>query len=403
MDGNLVEAHACLKRAEVHIRANHSNYECGLYQYELGQILCSEGAFQEAAPHLAQAANQLGQSQQLIETIRAQIALASAYHALGETDKALLALKQALQASSGMERLSPLIAVSLSSEHLLGQLQGDPEVGAQATRLLGLIGQNASRITTLLRRLRDETLTLSFTGPKLVVRALGQMQVWLCQKLLTEWEAQTARDLLFCLLAHPNGLTKDEIGALLWPDCSPGQLKVRFKKNIYRLRRAAGEDSIIFEQERYAFNWRLDYDYDVETFRRKLDQAQSESAPDQRARLWREAVELYGGPYLPDLDGTWVWPERERLWQAYVAATLALASYYLENGQPQLALEHCNKIIHTDPLIEDAHRYAMRVHAATGNRAGVIRQYELCQQTLAEELGAAPSSQTNLLYKTLIK
>jgi DNA-binding SARP family transcriptional activator len=53
--------------------------------------------------------------------------------------------------------------------------------------------------------------------------------------------------------------------------------------------------------------------------------------------------------------------------------------------------------------MEDAHRLAMRIYAAIGNRAAIARQYEYCRQVLFEELNATPSSITQSLFETLMR
>jgi len=45
----------------------------------------------------------------------------------------------------------------------------------------------------------------------------------------------------------------------------------------------------------------------------------------------------------------------------------------------------------------------MKIHAAMGNRAMLVRQYEMLRDALDEELGATPSAQTRKLYDSLIK
>ncbi|MBE0698094.1 MAG: transcriptional regulator, partial [Anaerolineaceae bacterium] len=56
-----------------------------------------------------------------------------------------------------------------------------------------------------------------------------------------------------------------------------------------------------------------------------------------------------------------------------------------------------------DSCNEEAHRIAMRVHGARGNRAMVIKQYEQCSQILEDELGVIPSNLTHKLYESLIQ
>jgi DNA-binding SARP family transcriptional activator len=44
----------------------------------------------------------------------------------------------------------------------------------------------------------------------------------------------------------------------------------------------------------------------------------------------------------------------------------------------------------------------MRVYAALGNRSAIIHQYEHLQHALLDEVGVAPSPQTEILYNQLI-
>ena len=92
-----------------------------------------------------------------------------------------------------------------------------------------------------------------------------------------DWVTLQARDMFFCLIAHPRGLTKEEIGLLLWPDCSTSQLKTRFKNTIHRMRNALPEETITFADDIYRFNRQSDYTYDVEEFLRRVEEAKKAS------------------------------------------------------------------------------------------------------------------------------
>src|SRR6185436_18133138 len=48
-----------------------------------------------------------------------------------------------------------------------------------------------------------------------------------------------------------------------------------------------------------------------------------------------------------------------------------------------------------------AQRYLMQLYAQTGQQAAALRQYQLCRQTLENELGAAPDAQTTMLYERI--
>ena len=51
---------------------------------------------------------------------------------------------------------------------------------------------------------------------------------------------QKPRELIYFLLSHPEGRTKEQIGLALWPEASTAQLRSSFHDTLYRLRRALG-------------------------------------------------------------------------------------------------------------------------------------------------------------------
>ncbi|MEN6523603.1 MAG: bacterial transcriptional activator domain-containing protein, partial [Anaerolineaceae bacterium] len=272
-------------------------------------------------------------------------------------------------------------------------------------RLLELVYEFEEHLPSLRRRLRQKSTSIPFAPAKFSIRALGRMQVKINGKVIgnSAWQTQTARDLFFLLLTHPEGLTKETIGLIFWPDASPDDVRFRFKNTVYRVRKAAGKETISLHDDYYQFNYNLDYEYDVEDFLKKIDAAQSDNTPETKIELLKNAIQQYKGAYLPELEETWVIPEREHLQQLYNEAAIQLAELYTQQGQYQSALDECTKILAEDGSIEAAHRIAMRVHAAMGNSALVARQYERCVQILANEIGVSPSSQTQALYQTLIK
>ncbi len=206
----------------------------------------------------------------------------------------------------------------------------------------------------------------------------------------------------FCFVAHTQGLTKEEIGEIFWPESSPGQLKTRFKNAIYRLRSALSQDVVLFDNDLYRFNRTVDYECDVELFEEAIAAAQTSATPQEKRRELQRAVDLYGGDYLPELNPIWAQLERERLWQLYIDAMLALADLDLAEADAAAALLRCKPLLAVDPCLESAHRMAMRAYAAQSNRADVARQYELCCEALLDEFGISPSPKTEALYDQLM-
>ena len=190
---------------------------------------------------------------------------------------------------------------------------------------------------------------------------------------------------------------------MFWPDITPEDLKYRFKNTIYRLRRAIGKETILFDDELYRFNKSLDYEYDVEAFLREINFAKFAKSKTKKIEHYQNAFQYYKGIYLPDHDDTWVIAERERLSSLHTNVLLDLAESYYEGGTFEMALKYSQQALDKDPCLESAHRIAMRIHAAMGNRANIERQYQNCIQSLWEEIGAPPSEQTQQLHEQLMK
>ena len=76
----------------------------------------------------------------------------------------------------------------------------------------------------------------------------------------------------------------------------------------------------------------------------------------QRIALYRRALALYGGDYLPEnLYQDWVAETRERLQRRYLNAATQVAELLLES-EPQEAIRWCETVLAVDPCWEEAYR-----------------------------------------------
>ena len=216
-----------------------------------------------------------------------------------------------------------------------------------------------------------------------------------------QWKTTSVRELFFYILAASRPLTKEEIGETLWPEVDTAQLKLRFKNDLYRLRRALGKDIILFEDNHYRFNHLLDYEYDVEDFTAQLSKAKTETQIEEKIAHLHTATGLRNGPYLQGVDATWAWPEREHLDKICIDALKQQADLHRQSGNLQVALQACQGILKINPCHEDIHRLAMQLHAEQGNRLDVIWQYQTCRNALRSELEVEPSQETETLYRQL--
>jgi DNA-binding SARP family transcriptional activator len=268
-----------------------------------------------------------------------------------------------------------------------------------------LVGDFEKQVPEIRKNIRRQNTVIQFTSYQLSIRAFGKMQVKVGDHAVSssDWQSQTSRDLFFYILAHPGGVTKEEVGNVFWPESSAEELRIRFKNAIYRLRRAVGNDAVTYTNEIYEFNRAIDFDYDAERFTRELAMAQASNDPDGRIKHLKAAVSTYQGSFLPKIDQTWVFTQRQAYEQQFIDAGLQLATLLLQQGLPGAALQYAKRIIEQDSCNEAAYRLTMQVYAAQGDRSSVKRTFDFCKQTLNNELGVEPGDVTRDLFDSLMR
>lgn len=402
--GHLKHAERLVDVAWQAANKSRSEFQMNLCSLERACIAIQERNFLKAIPELEGSLAYFEKEGHRAESLQAHFYLAAARRALADRQAAVAHMEQVFSASVSDAAKN---CVAVTGRYLRFDLESmciDPEFERPATSILRLVDQFERQIPALRRLLRRQSQTIPLGPPKLAIHTLGRVQVKVNDHVVTnaEWVTMSARDLFLLIAAQPDGISKAEVGNILWPDSSPAELRMRFKNTIYRLRRAVGKEAILFDEDIYRFNHDLDYEEDSESFRREIELAEKAPDPERKAYHYKAAYRLYGGSFLPDLDEDWVYLIREQLQRQYIDMLLKLTYIELDRHQYDEALHYVAVLLKEDHCLEEAHRLGMLVHAATGNRAGIMRQYEECSQALLKEYKTMPSVQTQQLYHTLM-
>ena len=373
-----------------------SAYETGLCHISLGILAGELEDLATARRHLDQAVDcfQAGGFRRDLAVAclhRAQVAFLA-----GERENALADLRSVLELREELGFDQFMVVEGLKFSGLYGYAQEQGLGTHILPQLLERIGAQQVRLAA-----RPEPAVQVQRQQALKICGLGQPRVELAGQGV-QWTTTQSRDLFFCLLQYPQGLRKEEVGAIFWPEHPPHRLDGIFRSTLYRLRRAIFRESVLFEDGLYRFNWDTDYWYDVEAFEQLLDQAEGATDAKQQIALLDEALGLYRDEYLEGVYDDWCVLERERLRERRLDAVESLASLQAGQGNLYRAIEEYQSLVAQDPFRERAHRELMRCHYRLGDRAAAIRQYQSCVQVLRDELGLSPAPETEELYLQII-
>ena len=215
-----------------------------------------------------------------------------------------------------------------------------------------------------------------------------------------DWVYTKTRELLLYLL-HIEAASKEQIGAALWPNASPQQVRQNFRVAIYHLRRAlGGADWITFVGGRYAFNRALGAWHDGAAFADALAQAARD--PARRAEHLQRAADLYAGDLaLEGLESDALLVRREQLRQQALDALLRLGALRLAAAAFPAAADAFRRALALDNYLEAAHRGLLRALALGGDRGAALAHFHELEALLRHDLAAEPDPVTRALANAI--
>jgi predicted ATPase/DNA-binding SARP family transcriptional activator len=246
---------------------------------------------------------------------------------------------------------------------------------------------------------------------RLEISFLGAFQVSKGGKLITRFETAPTRALLIYLVLHPGmSFRRDVLADLLWPEQPRSEALHALRQTLNRLRRAIGsrESNPPFLQiSRQTIQFEPDSDYwlDTDTFTNLVDTMHEhrhrrlEACGTCMQRL-TQATDLYRGDLLSGfyLDSLpfqeWLTMEREHFHRQAMETLYHLADCHNQRGEYRKAQHYARRQLELEPWREEAHRQLMVALSLSGQRSAALAQYEICRQTLAEELGVEPEAET---------
>lgn len=179
--------------------------------------------------------------------------------------------------------------------------------------------------------------------------------------------------LLLAFLALEGPTPRARLAALLWPDVDEARARGNLRQRLLRLKRTTGVDLLVGNPLA------------------RLADGVAHDLADGWELL--QAIDPSKAGGLAD----WLLATRERRARGRAEWLAAAAAQAEAAGELDAALEHAHALCDLDPLSEHWHRRVMRLHYLRGDSAAAQAAYARCREVLRQELGTAPSRETEAL------
>ncbi|MGO8671070.1 MAG: AfsR/SARP family transcriptional regulator [Capsulimonadaceae bacterium] len=247
------------------------------------------------------------------------------------------------------------------------------------------------------------------TPVQLRIRMFGELAVDVEGRSFTRFATRMTASMLACLAYFPGrSYTRENLIALLWPDCDLDAGRVRLSTALNSLRRQIEPPGIargsVLDADRNSI--RIvpgSVSTDVADFEDLIARSRTLEGPPRQALL-KDAVELYRGQLLPGFDfgeEDWAIGERVRLSDSYYLAITTIRQECEAARDVNQAIDYARRATAAEPYREEAHRELMSLLARAGQPDAALRHYQEHKERLSHEMGEAPEQQTQALATKL--
>jgi predicted ATPase/DNA-binding SARP family transcriptional activator len=267
-----------------------------------------------------------------------------------------------------------------------------------------------------------QSLISSFVFPmsRLSLILLGDAVIRRGDAVITRLRSAKARALLLRVaLENEHAHTRESLCDMFWGEQTSRQARHNLSQAIFYLQHALGKDTVarVLDISRTAVQFKTNSDAYVDAHEFLALLRACETHPHRRieacaacaARLER-ACTLYRGELLAQffLDDCpafeeWLLVQREHFQRLAITALGHLTAYYEAQGAASFAdtIRCARRQLQLEVWREEPYRVLMRTYAAMNQPDAALVEYHALAHILHQELGLAPSAETNALYKHL--
>ncbi|HEX5014843.1 MAG TPA: AAA family ATPase [Candidatus Limnocylindrales bacterium] len=235
-------------------------------------------------------------------------------------------------------------------------------------------------------------------SPVIEIRLFGPPQA-LVDGAPLKVDTRKALAILVVLATDARAYARDELAALLWPESDDAGARGALRRTLSVMRSSIDGSALRIDRQLV----------ELDPARCWIDLAEVDRlAAIGSADALTAAADLVSGPFLagfslrdsPEFDD-WRAARTVQVERTVSDVLERLVAALVTAGAVGSAAAIAGRRIDLDPLDEAAHVSRMELLAASGDRAGALRQYRACVAALERELGVAPLPETTARYEAI--
>jgi DNA-binding SARP family transcriptional activator len=202
---------------------------------------------------------------------------------------------------------------------------------------------------------------------------------------------------VFAYLIHSGrrGATREAIGTAVWGGpFSPNSLSRTFTTLRQTLMKTCGPtfvEQVLMITDDYCMLDPAYYHTDMQLYEHTFDAAvrmEQESGLELAVPIYRQAMHLYGGPYMADVPrgSGWSQHRRDHLMNSFMIAAERVAEYTYSQRQYKHCIAICTAALDTDDAADEIIVWLMRAYAQEGRQAELEQLYRRYARALRIDL-----------------
>lgn len=235
----------------------------------------------------------------------------------------------------------------------------------------------------------------NFLADSCAIRLLGSLEVSVGDQ--TPTFRRKTRAVLAYLAAAGQAHRRRALADMFCQEASDPAGALRW--HLSRIHRQLGPGTLLLEGNMVQFNHQAGW-VDCVEFRRVLEQ----HAASLDLETLVGVVDLYRGEFLagaalpdaPEFE-LWLLGQRVHLSTLYERGLFTLVSRLIALERYAEAISWTQKLVQSNPLLEQAHARLIWLYAQTGQRQAALRQFDHCRDLLRAELAVEPSPELQAL------